>query len=90
VFRIVLADLRSPISQLIEFAEYLLAVVSSLPLERGGALLADLDEVSFVVLVGLLGSVPLHLLLLLTLELLFLPLVSDLREITLYLLYTLY
>jgi len=67
VFRIVLADLRSPISQLIEFAEYLLAVVTSLPLERGGALLADLDEVSFVVLVGLLGSVPLHLLLLLTL-----------------------
>jgi hypothetical protein len=90
VFRVVLADLRSPISQLIEFAEYLFAVVSSLPLERGGALLADLDEVSFVVLVGLLGSVPLHLLLLLTLELLFLPLVPDLREITLYLLYTLY
>jgi hypothetical protein len=90
VFRIVLADLRSPISQLIEFAEYLLAVVTSLPLENGGALLANLDEVSFVVLLGLLGSVPLHLLLLLTLELLFLPLVPDLREITLYLLYTLY
>lgn len=90
MFRIVLADLRSPISQLIEFAEYLLAVVTSLPLENGGALLANLDEVSFVVLLGLLGSVPLHLLLLLTLELLFLPLVPDLREITLYLLYTLY
>ena len=90
MFRVVLADLRSPISQLIEFAEYLLAVVTSLPLENGGALLANLDEVSFVVLLGLLGSVPLHLLLLLTLELLFLPLVPDLREITLYLLYTLY
>ena len=90
MFRVVLADLRSPISQLIKFAEYLFAVVTSLPLESGGALLADLDEVSFVVLVGLLGSVPLHLLLLLTLQLLFLPLVSDLREITLYLLYTLY
>jgi len=90
VFRVVLADLRSPISQLIEFAEYLFAVVTSLPLERGGALLADLDEVSFVVLLGLFGSVPLHLPLLLTLQLLFLPLVPDLREITLYLLYTLF
>lgn len=90
MFRVVLADLRSPISQLIEFAEYLLAVVTSLPLENGGALLANLDEVSFVVLLGLFGSVPLHLPLLLTLQLLFLPLVPDLREITLYLLYTLF
>ena len=90
MFRIVLADLRSPISQLIEFAEYLFAVITSLPLERGSALLADLDEVSFVILLGLLGSVPLHLLLLFTLQLLFLPLVPDFREITLYLLYTLF
>jgi hypothetical protein len=88
---VIFANFRCPIPHLIKLTQYFLSIVTCLPFERSLALLAHLQEVSFVhPLRLLLRRIPLLFLLILTLLLLFLPPIPYLREVTLNLFYTLH
>jgi hypothetical protein len=89
VLWVIFANFRRPIPHLIKLTQYFLSIVTCLPFERSLALLAHLQEVSFVhPLCLLLRRIPLLFLLILTLLLLFLPPIPYLREVTLNLFYT--